>query len=116
MVDHASLLREFYEPSADVSQGLVGREDCGDLSTHPRGTGATAEKYSVRHILDIHKELGSRELEKVHRLPGAGNPADGLRKAKSEMAPLLRAPQSGTVFHGTRRALLGASSREMGRE
>ena len=35
MLDHVALLREFYTPYADPSQGAARLEDCEGLSTHP---------------------------------------------------------------------------------
>ena len=48
MLDHASLLREVYEPSVEMSPGMVGLEDCESLSGRLRNEEAAVEKYLVR--------------------------------------------------------------------
>ena len=48
------------------------------------------EKYLARHFLRIQHTLDSGDLDNGHWLLGLGNPADGLARAKSEMAPSIR--------------------------
>ena len=43
MINHMSLLREFYESSLDLSPGAIGFEDCGNLFIRQKEKMAVAE-------------------------------------------------------------------------
>ena len=112
MVDHMSLIREFYAPFVDISPGMVGLEDCESLFNHLRNKKMITEKYLVRHFLSIQQALEDGELENVYWLPGTENPADGMTKVRSEMAPMLQLLETGEFHPGTLRPLHGLGSSE----
>ena len=71
-----------------------------------------AETYLVRHFLITQHTSEEGELENAYWLPGAENPADGLTRARSDMAPLLRLLESGCFNWGRSRPLKGAARKE----
>ena len=112
MVDHMSLIREFYAPFVDIPPGMVGLEDCESPFYHLRNKKMITEKYLVRHFLSIQQALEDGELENVYWLPGTENPADGMTKVKSEMVPMLQLLETGQFHPGTLRPLHGVGSSE----
>ena len=57
MLDHMTLLKEFYSPFSRISPGLVGMEDCESLFTHLKNRKMITEKYLVRHFLPKENNL-----------------------------------------------------------
>ena len=90
---------------------MVGREDCNSLFTHFKNKKVAADKFLVRHFLAIQQATELRELDNVYCVPGPGNPADGLTKTNSDLAPRLRRLESGSYNPGPLRTLLGAPFR-----
>ena len=84
MVDH-TLLKD----------GAAGLEDCESLPTHLATKKMVAEKYLARHFPGIQRALEQVRLENAYWPPGTENPADGLNKVRSNMAPLLGLLESG---------------------
>ena len=82
MIDHMTLLGEFYSSFQDSHPGIAGLEDCGCPFYHPKKT-KVAEKYLARHSLGAQQPLGSGDLVNAYWLPGLGNPADGLTNEKA---------------------------------
>ena len=112
MLDHMSMLREFYGHFAGMSPGLVGLEDWGSLFTHLKNSKMIAEKLLARHFLSIQQALEEQELDNVYWIPGRENPADGLTKLHSEILPLLRLLESGSYNPGILRPLKGITFSE----
>ena len=75
---------------------LAGLKDCETLFTHLQNKKLIAGKFPVRHFLATQQAIGLEELGNVYWLPGLGNPADGLTKIKSDLAPRLRLLGSGS--------------------
>ena len=73
MVDHMTLIREFYAPPAGLPPGMVGLEDCESLFNNLRTKKMITEKYLVRHCLSIQQSLEENELDNVYWLPGTDN-------------------------------------------
>ena len=71
MVDHISLLREFYPPYAALWPGKIGPEDCESLFPRLRSKKTVAEEDSVSFFSGIQQSLGSTELDSTRWLPGA---------------------------------------------
>ena len=71
-----------------------------------------AEKYLVRLLLSTQQASEEGDLENAYLLPGTDNPADGLTKVRSDMAPLLRLPESGCLSPGSFRLLEGVAWKE----
>ena len=67
-------------------------------------------KFPVRRFLGTQHVLEQGGLRNVCWPLGLGNPADGLTKVKSDVATLLRLPESGTLNPDTLRPLRGVSS------
>ena len=105
MLDHMSMLREFYGHFAGSKPGMIGLEDCESLFTHLKKSKIITEKFLVRHFLSIQQAIEERELDNVFWIPGKENPADGLTKMHSEILPLLRLLESGTYNPGMMRPL-----------
>ena len=61
----------------------------------------------ARHFLGIQQALGNGELYSAYCLPGPENPADGVAKAKGDMAPQPRLLKSKSYCPGARRLLRG---------
>ena len=101
MVDHMSTLRDFYEHFMDVSPGIVGPEDCRSCFTRCENATTVTEKVSARRLLAIQEALETQDLGNVNWLPGLGNPANGMAKTKSGMAPLLRLLRPGAYTPGS---------------
>ena len=59
----------------------------------------------MRHLSTIQGASEQGELRNVYWLPGAGNPADGLTRARSDAVPLLRILGSGRLNPGSLRLL-----------
>ena len=60
----------------------------------------TGKNLARRH-LRIQPALEQGGLGNVFRRPGAGNPADGLTKVRSDMVPLLRMLEPGRFNPGS---------------
>ena len=73
---------------------------------------AIAEEYLGSQFLGIRQTLETGELDDVHWLPGPDNPADGPAKVKSDMAPPLHLPLSGSFCPGTIGPLRGVAFTE----
>ena len=114
MIGRMSFMSESYGTSADLSPGVIGLEDYGGHPTRQENKRSAAKEYRVRHHLWIQRSLSATALGDVYWLPGLGNPAVGLAKVNSDMAPLLRLLESGTFCPGTLRPLRGISSKEGG--
>ena len=53
-----SLLREFYDPYANTSPGMIGFGHCGSLFIHLEQEKPIAQNNSVRHLLGLHSCRG----------------------------------------------------------
>ena len=98
MVEHAALLREFYAPCADLSPGMVRIGDCESLFTHLKKKHLPLETHLASHFSSIQPATEQGELESAFWLPGRGNPAGGLTKSKSDLAPLLNLPSTHSLL------------------
>ena len=112
MLDHMSMLREFYGHFTGLYPGLAGLEDCESLFTHLKKSKMITEKFLARHFLSIQQALEQKELDNAYWIPGKENPADGLAKLRSEILPLLRLLESGAYNPGILRPLKGISLNE----
>ena len=65
MLDHLSMLREFYGHFTGLYPGLAGLEDCESLFTHLKKNKMIAEKFLARHFLSIQQALEQKELDNV---------------------------------------------------
>ena len=108
-VDQMSLLRDFSEPFEGLNPGTIGLEDYENLFAHLITKKMIAKKYSARHFLSIRQALGAGELDNVNWAPGTENPADGLTKVRSDMAPPLRELESGHFNSESFRPLNGVA-------
>ena len=68
---------------------MVGFEDCDSLFAHRPSRKLVTGKYSVRHFLAIQDVLNRGLLSNVLWIRGPFDPADGMTKHKSDLAPLL---------------------------
>ena len=100
MADHVSLLREFYAHFLDLPLGLVGSEDCERPFTHLKNKKIITEKSRVRHFLATQQASETKGPGNVFWLPGLRNPADGLSKTESDMAPLFVSWNLGRIILG----------------
>ena len=114
MIDRTSLLRAFCPPLTDGSPGMIGFEDCGGPFTHLRSEKTIAGRFLVRLFLGTERALSNNEFDNVNWLRGIENPADCLAKVKSEMAPLRRMLQAGSLRPAALRPLAEVSPREDG--
>ena len=114
MIDNVALLRTFSAPSADLSLGMIGMENGGNLFTHTRNQKTITRNHLVRNFLGVKPTAGNGQLGNVCWLPGTGNPADGLNKVKSKIALSLRTLQSGPCYSSLLRQLEGASPQRRG--
>ena len=112
MLDHMSMLREYYGHFAGSKPGMFGLEDCESLFTHLKKSKSITGKFLVRHFMSIQQALEEQELNNVFWIPGKENPADGLTKMRSEILPLLRLLESGTYNPGMLRPLKRISLRD----
>ena len=113
MLDHMSMLREFFGHFSGLSPGLVGLEDCESLFAELKKSKMITEKFLVRHCLSIQQALEQKDLDNVYWVPGKENPADGLTKLRSEILPLLRLLESGAYNPGILRPLKGKTATEV---
>ena len=90
MLDHMSMLREFYGNIAGSKPGMIGLGDCESLLTHLKESKSITEKFLVRHFISIQQALEEQELNNVFWIPGKGHAADNLTKTHSEILPVLR--------------------------
>ena len=109
MAGRILLLKDFFGPFWGVSPGLVGLEDCESLFTHLTTKKMNAEKYLVRHSRIIQQASGGGDLEHAFWFPGTENPADGLTRERSDMAPFLSLLESGRLNPASLRPLKGAA-------
>ena len=70
------------------------------------------EKYLARHVLPIQQFIADGESENAYWLTGAGNPADGLTKIKSEMGHISAHMETGRLQPGFLRPLGGLAFQE----
>ena len=112
MLDHMSMLREFYGHFAGPKPGMIGLEDCESLFTHLKKSKSITEKFLVRHFASIQQALEEKELNNVFWIPGKENTDDALTKLHSEISPLLRLLQSGANNPGMLRPLKRISLKE----
>ena len=108
MLDHTSMLREFYALFSDMSPGMMGFGDCEILLTHLK----TKKIFAARHFLAIQQAIEFGEFDSVHWLPGQGNPVDGLAETKTDLIPLLRLLEAGSQNPGVSRALRNVAASE----
>ena len=54
MLDHMSMLREFYGHFVGLYPGIAGLEDCDCLATHSKRKKMIAEKFPARRVLATH--------------------------------------------------------------
>ena len=106
----ADLLREFCAPYVDLSLGVVGLEDCGGLSTDCRSKKTLTEEYFAHHFCGIQVASGYGGTDTFYRFLGTGDPADGLTKVCSGMAPFFCMPESDLFSPGMLRPLRGLTS------
>ena len=67
------------------------------------------EENLARHFLSIQQPIGEGGLDNAYWFLGAENPADGLTKVRSAMAPRLRLLESGRFNPGSLRPLQGVA-------
>merc|ERR1712215_449403 len=65
MLDHMSMLREFYGNFAGSKPGMIGLEDCESLFTHLRKSKSITEKFLDRHFMSIQQAFEENELNNV---------------------------------------------------
>ena len=94
LMDHVALLRELYASFADLSPGLVGLEVRESLFAYVDTARVITEKHPPRHSLSTQRSLGQGDLDTVYWLPGPEDPADGLTKERSDLAPSRRLLQA----------------------
>ena len=87
-------------------------EDCGSRLTHFKTQKLIAEKYLVRHFLNIQQTLGKGDLESAYWPPETEGASDGLAKVRGDMVPLLRQLESGGFCPGQPRPLRGVAWKE----
>ena len=107
MVDHAALIRDFPEPSEGLELARAGWEHCDSLVTHTRAEEMITGKYLARRFLSTQRVPHLGESGSISSMPGAENPAGGLTKVRSDVAPLLRILESGRFRPGIPRPLKG---------
>ena len=107
MLDHMSMLRDFFGHFTDLFSGMAGLGDCESLATHLKKDKLITEKFLVRHFLAIQQATELQELENALGILGKMNPADGLTKLHSEVLPLFRLMEAGTYNPGCFRPLKG---------
>ena len=107
MIDHMTLLREFYGPFSRIFPGLVGMEDCESLLTHLENRKMVTEKYLARHVLSIQQFLEDGELENVYWILGTENPADGQTNLRRETGLIMALLETGRFQPGILRPLRG---------
>ena len=112
MLDHVSMLREFCAHFIDPAPVMAGLEDCESLFTHHRNKKLVAEKFLVRPSSAIQQALEMEESGHVYWVPDLENPADGLMKTRSDVAPFPRLLEPGAFIPGARRPLQGVASCE----
>ena len=112
MVGHVPLLKDFFGPFARLNQGLVVLGDCKIPFPQLETRKAIADKFLARRFLIAQQALEVGEQDNGYWLPGTGNPADGLTKVRSDLAPLLRLLDSGGFPPGHLRPLKGLFWRE----
>ena len=108
--------REMFSPFVDLSPGVAGPEACEGPSANLLDKKTITQKHLARNSLGIQQSSESKELGNVYLLPHLGRPADGLAEVKSDMAPLLRLPESGAFYPGIPRPPQDNSSTEGGGE
>ena len=108
-IDHASPLQEFCELFVDLSPIATGFEYSGNPFNRPPIQKSIAGKYLGRHFLRIPQ---SEELDDAYWPRGLWNPADGLAAVVSDVVPLLRFLESGTLSSATPRPLRGVFCEE----
>ena len=99
LADRLALKSGFRKPSVGLSPGMIGLVGYEGL---------------FRHFLRIQQALEQGELDNLYWLQGMGNPADGLTKVRSGMAPTLRLMESGKIGPGPLCPLKGIRSKEKG--
>ena len=107
MLDHMSMIREFYGRFTDLHPGMAGVENCDSLPTHLKENILITEKFLVRHFLATQQAIELQELDYVYWAPGRENPAGGLPELHSGILPLLRLMEAGTYNPGRLRPLKG---------
>ena len=85
-----ALIRDCYAPFEGLSPEMIGLEDCDSLSTHLKTWKPITEKNAGRYFLSIRQPFEQFKLGNMNWSPGMENPADGLARVRSEMAPLFR--------------------------
>ena len=71
----------------ELSPGMAHVEDCEILVSHLRNTRVIRGKYRVRHFTSPRRASAPGEWDDWLRLPAPANPAEGLTKIKSDLAP-----------------------------
>ena len=79
MAGHMLSQKDFYGPSDGANPGVVGLDGCESQRAHLK-----TKKAIFEHPVGP----GEGDLENTYWLLGAGNPADGLTGARSDMVPL----------------------------
>ena len=82
MVNHMSLLRDFYGPLEGLGPGRAGLEDCESSFIHLATKKMITEKQLMRHYSRSQQASEPGKLDNVYWLPGTDNPADGLPKVR----------------------------------
>ena len=86
---------------------MAGFEDCGSLFTHLKKERVITGRFPVRRFLAVQQATELKDLDNVYWLSGLGNSADGLTMIKSDLVPLLRLLESGSLNPSTLRPLRG---------
>ena len=108
------LSREFDEPPLGLSPGMIGFADCGGPLANVEKKRTITGEYSVRHFLGIQRSSENAKLGNAYWLPVLEDPADGLAKSTSDMAPHTRLVESGATSPGIPRPLRDVSPKKDG--
>ena len=95
MLDHMSMLREFFGHFKNLYSGMAGLEDCESLFTHLKKK-LIAAKFLERHVSVTQQAIEIQELGDVYWAPEREIRADGLTELHSGIPPLLRFTKSGS--------------------
>ena len=98
MAEHVGVVMEFYATSGCEPLSFVGFEDSNNLHSHLSSRKVVPGKYPAQHFWAIQDGLTEADPADGQmsvfcgssvRANGMSNPADGLTKHRSDLAPLL---------------------------
>ena len=91
---------------------MAGLEARDSLFAHLETKKLIARTYFAWHFLSAQQATEEGGLGNVYRAPGTENPADGLSRVRSGMAPRPRLLESGHFIPGSLRPLNVAAWKE----